>query len=168
MQMSDDEIIGEIQNGNMEYADELVARYYPSVLRYCRWHSVSRWQAEDLTQETFYRVFRSLDRYIGQGNFRAYVFRTAYHLCVDESRRPVWDILSEHEKSPGDAIEQVENIETVKYLLEKLPEPQREAVILRFGENLSFREIARITGTPLRTVQSRIRLALNMLRKEKL
>ena len=65
-------------------------------------------------------------------------------------------------------MEQVENIETVKRLLAGLTESQREAVILRFGEDMSFREIAGITGIPLRTVQSRIRLALKMLRKEKL
>lgn len=166
--MSDDELIEEIQNGKIECGDELVSRYYSSILRYCRWHCVSRWQAEDLTQETFYRVFRSLDCYVGQGNFRAYLYRTAYHLCVDEARRTVWNKLSENERDPDDRMEQIENLETVKRLLSRLKEPQREAVILRFGEDMSFREIARVTGTPLRTVQSRIRLALNILRKEQL
>lgn len=166
--MSDDELIEKIQNGKTEYGDELVSRYYSSILRYCRWHCVSRWQAEDLTQETFYRVFRSLESYVGQGNFRAYLYRTAYHLCVDEARRMVWNKLPENERDPDDRIEQIENVETVKRLLSGLTEPQREAVILRFGEDMSFREIARITGTPLRTVQSRIRLALKILRKEKI
>lgn len=166
--MSDDELIEKIQNGKIECGDELVSRYYSSILRYCRWHCVSRWQAEDLTQETFYRVFRSLDSYVGQGNFRAYLYRTAYHLCVDETRHMAWNKLPEDERDPDDRIEQIENVETVKRLLSSLTEPQREAVILRFGEDMSFREIAGITGIPLRTVQSRIRLALKMLRKEKL
>ena len=166
--MSDDELIEEIRNGKTEYGDELVNRYYPSILRYCRWHCASRWQAEDLTQETFYRVFRGLDNYVGQGKFRAYLYRTAYHLCVDEARRTVWEKLPENERDPDNRMEQVEKIETVKRLLAGLTESQREAVILRFAEDMSIREIAGITGIPLRTVQSRIRLALKMLRTEKL
>lgn len=168
MPLNDDEIIDQIQNGNTEYADELVSRYYSSILRYCRWHCTDRWKAEDLTQETFYRVFRSIPGYVRQGNFRAYLYKTAYHLCIDEAGRKGWESLPESCRSSADLLGQVENVETVRCLLEKLTEAQREAVILRFGEEMSYREISKITGAPLRTVQSRIRLALRTLRKEKL
>ena len=64
--------------------------------------------------------------------------------------------------------EAVENRDMAKRLLANLPPEQREAVLLRYGEGLKYREIAAVTGQPLRTVQSRVRKALKTLREGKL
>ena len=64
--------------------------------------------------------------------------------------------------------EAVENRDMAERLLESLPPEQREAVLLRYGEGLKYREIATVTGQPLRTVQSRVRKALKTLREGKL
>ena len=63
-------------------------------------------------------------------------------------------------------MEEAENRQMAEKLLKGLSPEQREAVLLRYGEGLSLRETAQVTGVPLRTVQSRIRLALKAMRTE--
>ena len=65
-----------------------------------------------------------------------------------------------------DAIHRIEEKDQIRYLLKFLSPEQREAVLLRFEESLSFTEIARITGCSLRTAQSRVRNGLKIMRKE--
>ena len=56
-------MILQIQRGDTEYANELIEKHYPSILRYCTWHCYNTDRAEDLTQETFLRVFRDINSY---------------------------------------------------------------------------------------------------------
>lgn len=166
--MSDDELVRQIQYGDEGAAEELVTRYYSSIMRYCRWHCSSQEKAEDLTQETFYRLFRSLSQYKGKNKFKAYLYTIANRLCIDESRK-VQTVLLEDEKnavSGRNEIHQAEDREAVRHLLNALPPEQREVIILRYGEQLSFAEIAKVTGSNVRTVQSRVRYALQAMRKE--
>ena len=75
----------------------------------------------------------------------------------------------ENEEEITDAIDEIRRIEDrseVDYRLKVLSPEQREAVILRFGEQLSFWEIAKIMGCNMRTAQSRVRNALKIMRKE--
>ena len=180
--MSDDELIEQIQLGNEEAAEELIKRYYASILRYCRWHCSRFEEAEDLTQETFLKLFKSIPKYKGKGKFKTYLYTIANHLCIDESRKVRLYPLDD-EESPisgsfmqgdprqkgfmqeSDGIHRVEDQDEIKYLLKDLPPEQREAVILRYSEQLSFAEIARVTGCNIRTAQSRVRWALKNMRK---
>lgn len=68
--MNDNKLILQIQRGNRRCADELVERYYSSILRYCSWHCYNTDRAEDLTQETFLRVFRDIYMYEKRGLLR--------------------------------------------------------------------------------------------------
>lgn len=61
--------------------------YMLSILRYCRWHCSNLEKAEDLTQETFLKLFKNLSRYKGKKKFKAYLYTIANHLCIDESRK---------------------------------------------------------------------------------
>lgn len=166
--MSDDELVRQIQLGDTSAAEELIQRYYCLILRYCRWHCSSLEKAEDLTQETFLKLFRSLPQYKAKKKFKAYLYRIANHLCIDESRKvqlyPLEDeenLVSEHNE-----ILQVEDRDEVRHLLDRLTPEQREVIILRYGEQLSLAEIAKITGSNMRTVQSRVRYALQVMRRE--
>ena len=58
--LSDDKLIDQIKYGNERAAEELITRYYASILRYCRWHCSSVEKAEDLTQEIFYKLFKNI------------------------------------------------------------------------------------------------------------
>ena len=166
--VSDDELVRSIKLGDEDAAEELVRRYYPAILRYCKWHCSSVEKAEDLTQETFLKLFRSLPQYKGKKKFKAYLYTIANHLCIDESRKMSDYPLEDEENivSERDEMCQIEDREEVTKLLNMLSPEQREAVILRFGEQLSFAEIAKVTGCNLRTVQSRIRNALQIMRRQ--
>lgn len=175
--MSDDELVEQIQLGNEDAATELIKRYYASVLRYCRWHCSCIEEAEDLTQETFLKLFKSIPKYKGKGKFKMYLYTIANHLCIDESRKVRLYPLEDEENlvhggltqrslvQENDGIHRVEDQEEISYFLRILSPEQREAVILRFDEQLSFAEIAKVMGCNIRTAQSRVRWALKKMRK---
>ena len=165
--MSDDELVEQIQRGNEDAATELINRHYASILRYCKWHCSGSQEAEDLTQETFLRLFKGLPRYRGKGKFKTYLYTIANHLCIDESRRVRLYPLEDEGNlvQARDGILQVEDHEEISYLLKTLSPEQREAVILRFSEQLSYAEIAKVMGCNIRTAQSRVRWALKNMRK---
>ena len=82
--MSDDELVEKIKCGDEAAAKELIDRYYGAILRYCGWHCSAPERAEDLTQETFLKLFRSLPKYHGRNKFKSYLYTIANRLCIDE------------------------------------------------------------------------------------
>lgn len=166
--MSDDELIDKIKGGDEVAAKELIDRYYAAILRYCGWHCAVPGKAEDLTQETFFRLFQSLPGYRGRKKFKAYLYTIANRLCIDESRKkPFYSLEDAEEIASGrNEIVQAEQREEIRRLLGVLSEEQREAVILRFGQELGFSEIAKVMGCGMRTAQSRVRNALRIMKKE--
>ncbi|MFG6339068.1 MAG: RNA polymerase sigma factor [Lachnospiraceae bacterium] len=166
--MSDDELVERIKGGDEAAAEELIDRYYDAILRYCGWHCAAPEKAEDLTQETFLKLFRSLPKYRGRNKFKAYLYTIANRLCIDESRRmPVYSLEDAEDMADRkNMIAQAEHREDIGRLLGALSVEQREAVILRFGQELGFSEIAKVTGCSMRTAQSRVRNALRLMRKE--
>lgn len=166
--MNDDDLVEQIRLGNEKAAEELIKRYYTPILRYCKRQCFNHEKAEDLTQETFLKLFRNLSGYKGKRKFRAYLYTIANHLCVDESRKmKVYPL--ENGEDIGyecDEMHRIEDRSEIDYLLNALSPEQREAVILRFGEQLEFWEIAKVMGCNMRTAQSRVRNALKIMRKE--
>ena len=84
---SDDDLVERIRVGDEKAAEELIKRYYTSILFYCKRHCFHLERAEDLTQETFLKLFKNLSGYKGKRKFKAYLYTIANHLCVDESLR---------------------------------------------------------------------------------
>ena len=166
--MKDDELIEQIRLGDEKAAEELIKRYYTSILRYCKRHVFYQEKAEDLTQETFLKLFKNLSGYKGKRKFKAYLYTIANHLCIDESRKIKIYSLEEEEEIRYDCDEMIgiEDRSEIDHLLNALSPEQREAVILRFGENLGFGEIAKVMGCNMRTAQSRVRNALKIMRRE--
>ena len=165
--MNDNKLILQIQRGNRRCADELVERYYSSIFRYCSWHCYNTDRAEDLTQETFLRVFRDIYMYEQKGSFKAYLYTIAHHLCIDENRKHIISGLDQDLPMEDGRLQQVEDREQIKHLLKLLTPVQKEVILLHCEEQLSFREIAQILGIPPRTAQSRFRAAITILRKER-
>lgn len=166
----EEELIRQIKNGRRECLDELVAFYYPDILRYCLWHMPDRESAMDATQETFLKLVRFLDRYEDRGTFRAFLYRIAANTCIDLKRkRSVTEPLSETIIETVSALEDGYRAAEDRHLLAKaftsLDDQSRELILLRYGQELTMREISDITGIPLRTVQTRLRRAVKVLRE---
>ena len=165
---SDDYLVEQIKLGDEKAAEELIKRYYTSILRYCKSHCFNQEKAEDLTQETFLKLFKSLSWYKGKRKFKAYLYTIANHLCIDESWKiKIYSLESEREiRCECDEMRRIEDKTEIDNLLNVLSPEQREAVILRFGEQLSFWEIAKVMNCNMRTAQSRVRNALKIMKKE--
>lgn len=164
----DDELAALAGSGDGDAAELLIRRYYSSILRYCRWHCPDMETAEDLTQETFIRLFRHLRNYKARGSFKTWLYTIANRLCIDESRKIRFSPLEDQNFPAADdsRLHRIEDRDQILHLLKFLSPEQREAILLRFEEDLSFLEIARIMGCSLRTAQSRIRNGLKIMRKE--
>lgn len=167
----EDELLKRIGRGDKAATEELIKMYYPDILRYCLWHAPNRTLAEDAVQETFLKVIRYFDRYTHKGSFKPFLYRVAANTCIDLQRKNRQSELSLEDVKidpayTEPAFEAIRSDMTVRQLVDKLPEHQREIVLLRFGQDLTLREIAKITGVPLRTVQTRLRAALKKLRAE--
>lgn len=166
----EEELIEQIKNGRRECLDELVAFYYPAILRYCLWHMPDRESALDATQETFLKLVRFLDRYENRGMFRAFLYRIAANTCIDLKRKrpetaPLTECVAETICVLEDGYQAAEDRQLLANALTHLDNEMRELVLLRYGQELTFREIAEITGIPLRTLQTRMRRAVKRLRE---
>lgn len=167
--ITDEELIKQIRAGDEEAADTLVKRYYTDILRYCKRNIVDQNLAEDATQETFYRVFRSLMRYQDKERFRAWLYMIARNICIDENRKQKNTIPLELEDigEESNDIHQIENSDEIEQLLSVLPEEQREAILLYFEDELTYKEIGKILGIPARTVQSRVKNGIKAIKKRR-
>ena len=101
-------------------------------------------------------------------SLKAYLYTIAHHLCIDENRKYRTSELNENFPIEDQQLRQVEDRDQINSLLNLLTPSQKEAILLHYGEQLSFREISQILDIPARTVQSRVRAALSVLRKENL
>lgn len=167
----EDKLISKIEQGNSDALNELITSYYPEILRYCLWHAPSRTLAEDATQETFLKVIRYFDNYTHRGQFKAFLYRIAANTCIDMRRKRCLedtslDELQSEYPYEEKGFEQVQSDIQLQQLVKSLPDELSEIVILRFGQDLTMKEIAEITNTPLRTVQSRLRSALKQIKNE--
>mgnify|MGYP006799831031 FL=1 len=167
----EDKLIKRMEQGDRSAADELIGIYYPEILRYCLWHAPNRSLAEDATQETFLKVIRYFDRYTHQGRFKPFLYQIAANTCIDMQRKNRCQDISLEEVTiesaylePG--FENIQSDMVLKQLVKNLPTDLQEIVILRFGQDLTLREIAQVVDMPLRTVQSRLRSALKKIKKE--
>lgn len=162
---------------------ELIERYSPRVFGLLYRLTRSRDAAEDLLQETFLRVVRTIENYEHVGRFEPWLFRIAANLARDRARKhsrrgetvstdagwadelaPTVGSDMDRATNPLQRIEQGENRERLQAALGKLSEPEREIVLLRHYSELSFREIADLLGVPLGTALARAHRALKHLR----
>lgn len=165
----EEKLMQQIGQGNAEAAEELVRLLYPEILRYCLWHAPSASLAEDAAQETFLKAIRYYDRYVHKGRCKAFLYRIAANTCVDMYRKKdgvsLEDIPEELpiEESGFDRIHADVDF---RQRIRALPPEQQEVLQLRFCQELTLRQIAQVTETPLRTVQSRLRIALKRLKNQ--
>lgn len=167
----EDELIQKIEQGVPGAVDELITLLYPEILRYCLWHAPDRSLAEDATQETFLKAIRYFDRYTHRGRFKSFLYQIAANTCIDMQRKNRHSDISleESEIDPSysePAFEAVRSDLVLRQLVSGLPGDQQEIVLLRFGQDLTIREIGEVVNLPLRTVQSKLRSALKKLRAE--
>ena len=148
--------------------DEIVVRYRRKVFHIAYKFTGKHDEAEDLTQDIFLKVFRSLDKFHRDADFSTWLSSVARHYCIDHYRASkrerevlVEDLLAfDHAEAvsgnPQRALEDRDVKGLVRHGLDQLPRKLREAVVLRDLQGLSYQEMAERLGLPEGTVKSRI------------
>ena len=150
-------------HGDDQAIEDFVRKYYPMILRYCQLHIQDLGYAEDLTQETFARFFRTLSQYQHYGKAANYLYVIAGNLCRDYHKKSEAVPMDDLQEQPVSPMEALELHLDVHRALEQLPSELREVTILYFFQELKQKEIAKILGIGLPLVKYRIRRAKELL-----
>ncbi len=176
---SDAELIHEYIHGQDQALEVLINRYKDKVYTSVFMLVKDKYLAEDIFQDAFLKMIKTIKegRYAEQGKFLPWAIRVAHNLCMDHFRRskqqiPVTlpdgqdiSVLFGAGDMASDGIEKRQVHESVRKLVEDLPEEQREVIVLRIYADLSFKEISELTGVSINTALGRMRYALINLRK---
>src|SRR6186997_1562688 len=181
MTVTDEELVDRSKTGDTESFNQLVRRWERPIFALA-YRTLGREEdARDVTQETFLRAFRALPGFKGDAKFSSWLYRIALNLCRDLMRKDrrtpvvavpegvdVEQLASEHQPhtaSVEDLAARAELSRGVSKAMERLPEEQRTAILLKEYHGLTFQEIADMTNCPLSTAKTRVYQGLTLLRK---
>ncbi len=173
---SDEELVAALAGGDERAFEELVVRYRQRLFAFVYRHTGGP-DADDIVQETWMRILRAAGSFDSRKRFTTWLFQVALNLCRDFGRRR--RVRGPEAESGCNGEEQDVESEASSVMVEdaaaaridaerflaRLPEEQREVLILRFHADLSEHEIADLLGCPPGTVKSRIHYALARLAK---
>jgi len=179
--VSDYELITRFIKGEESCFEEIIRRHKHKVFAYISLYIRDQALAEDIFQDTFLKVIQSVKsgKYSDNGKFLSWVMRIAHNLIIDNFRRVKQMNTISNDSYDNDIFNSAKlsegNIEStlikkqiqkdIRVLISSLPDDQREVVILRHYADMSFREIADITGVSINTALGRMRYALINMRK---
>ncbi len=186
MQQSDEQLVtAYLERGDQQAFRVLVERYQEQIFGYLLGMVRNREVANDLFQETFVRVIDAMHNrrasYTRQGRWIAWVMRIARNAALDHLRSrkkwqdvaagdeddgtSFWDRLPDEEPAADLELHSKEQYDMLEACIDQLPPEQREVVLLRQDADLTFREIAELTGVSINTALGRMRYALINLRR---
>lgn len=177
----DEELVVLARGGDLDAFNRLVDRYQGHVFSLCLRLLGNREAAEDAVQEAFLSAYRALDRFHG-GSFRSWVLRIAANESKDELRRrrrkdgaTSLEAIFDRQEAPVEIPDPSEGADLIlehhefgrslEIALQDLPFEQRQAVLLVDLYEFAYEEVARITGSSVGTVKSRIHRGRERLRK---
>lgn len=182
--VEDDELIRQYQAGEESAIAELLERHKRRVFGYILNVVRDRHVAQDIFQETFFKVIRTLKKqqYNQEGKFIQWVMRIAHNLTIDHFRQngrmttvskvvkpdgkvlDVFDVIKVEDTS-HESVAMTQIRKDIRKLINHLPHEQKEVVILRHFYDMSFKEIADHTNVSINTALGRMRYALINLRR---
>lgn len=179
-QYTDAELINAFKKGNQKALEILINRYKDKIYTAIFMLVKDEFTADDIFQDAFLKMIKTIrgGKYAEQGKFLPWAMRVAHNLCMDHFRKvkhnvsvvlpdgtDITDILPTSAHGASDAMERREAHESVRKLVEQLPEEQREVVVLRIYADLSFKDISQLTSVSINTALGRMRYGLINLRK---
>ena len=185
---TDEQLMLAFRAGDARAFELLVRRHRGPVYQFILRFAGSPARAEDLLQETWLKVVRGAADYEPRAKFTTWVYTIARNLCVDSARkesyrkaesldaptgvsadgdagRPLGDVLPDGSSSPERGAHAARLRPLLERALMALPEEQREVFVLREFSGVPFKEIAQVAGVSENTVKSRMRYALESLRR---
>jgi RNA polymerase sigma factor (sigma-70 family) len=179
--LTDQELVTRFTDGDQNSLELLINRHKNKVYSYIYLIVRNQHLAEDIFQDTFIKVIKSLmqNKYRDDGKFVSWVMRIAHNLIIDHFRKEkqlntisndgcevsIFNSKKYTENNVEESIIDDQITEDIRKLIDYLPEDQKEVVLLRHYAGLSFREIAEQTNVSINTALGRMRYALINLRK---
>ena len=178
--ITDNELIARYVDGDENALKQLINRHQKKIFSYILMSVKNRELAEDIFQDTFIKVINTLksENYKEEGKFLQWVMRIANNLKIDYYRKVqrmpvfesnsdfnIFDVLNGTDPSIEQKIITEQIYSDVKNLVKYLPEEQREVLEMRIYDDVSFKDIAELTGVSINTALGRMRYALINLRK---
>jgi RNA polymerase sigma-70 factor (ECF subfamily) len=178
--LTDNELITRYVDGDENALKQLITRHQKKVFSYILMSVRNRELAEDIFQDTFIKVINTLksDNYKEEGKFLQWVMRIANNLKIDYYRKVqrmpvfesnndfnIFDVLNGTDPSVEQKIITEQIYSDVKNMVQYLPAEQREVLEMRIYDDVSFKDIAEITGVSINTALGRMRYALINIRK---
>lgn len=175
--LTDEDIVLLVIDGDIDSFGVLVERYQAKLLRYARKLLFNDSDAEDIIQEIFIKTYQNINSFDAAKKFSPWIYRIAHNEIINKSKRRKFDALPFFDadtlwphpvsaESPTDDIDQKLIKEMLDQCLEKLAPKYREPMILYYLEELSYKEIADILHIPTSTVGIRIKRGKEKLQKE--
>ena len=178
--VNDSLLVRDYINGKEAAIEVLIKRHQQKLYSFIYSKIQDRDSTEDIFQDTFIKVIRTLKKghYNEEGKFLPWVMRIAHNLIIDHFRKnnrmpmfnnsddfDIFSIISDGSLNAEGKIIKDQILDDVKKLIDELPEEQREVLIMRIYNDLSFNEISENTGVSINTALGRMRYALINLRK---
>jgi len=179
--LTDEELVALYGQGNNAAFDVLLNRHKDNVYSYIYFIVRNAELAEDIFQETFVKAVVTIKqgRYTENGKFRAWISRIAHNLIIDNFRQEkneqtisndefeadLFNNSKFSESTIEDELVKTQILADVKRLIDYLPDNQKEVLMLRYYQDLSFKEIAEITGVSINTALGRMRYAILNMRR---
>lgn len=179
--ITDEQLVKAYAQGNNEAFDTLLKRHQERIFNYILRIIKNEDIANDIFQETFVKAILTIKqgRYTENGKFPAWISRIAHNLIIDYYRQEKSENLQSADLDDVDILNRkelcedtIEDViithqirEDVKYLIKELPQLQRDVLKMRYYQNLSFKEIAELTGVSINTALGRMRYAILNLRR---
>lgn len=181
MDMTDEQLVRAYEKGSNDAFDILLRRHQDRVYNYILRIIKNEDVANDIFQETFVKAILTIKqgRYTESGKFPAWITRIAHNLIIDFYRQEKSENVQSADINDADLLNRkelcevtIEDViinnqikEEVKDLIKELPMLQREVLNMRYYQNLSFKEIAELTGVSINTALGRMRYAILNLRR---
>ena len=179
--MTDEMLVALYAKGTNQAFDILLERYKDKLYSYIYFIVRNEDLAEDIFQETFVKAIVTIPqgRYTENGKFPAWLTRIAHNLVIDFFRQERNENTVSNDETEVDLFNNIkfseetvemrmvndQTLKDVRRLMDMLPDNQREVVYMRYYQDLSFKEIAEITGVSINTSLGRMRYALMNLRR---
>jgi RNA polymerase sigma factor, sigma-70 family len=179
--LTDEMLVKAYANGDNQAFDTLLQRHQTRLYSYIMQIVKNKDLADDFFQETFVKAIMTIKqgRYVDSGKFSSWLTRIAHNLIIDYYRQgkaqntvstddEAVDLLNRRELSEGtieDTLISGNISDDVRRIVMSLPESQREVLEMRFYRNLSFKEIADLTGVSINTALGRMRYAILNMRR---
>ena len=173
MNIEDYILIRRIQNGDPEAFETLVRKYYQNIYQFCvRRCNGDTALAADLTQDTFLKLIEHIQQYRLTGKFINFLLTIAVNTCNNHFKKKSPDIVDMDTLSAvpsnlniSEEVLRQEDAKIIQQAIDRLPDMQKEVVILRFYHDRKIKEIAAITGVSLPTAKSRLKQGLDKLKR---